>query len=81
MIIRDLAERIAAALTERHPEKWQVPNDPDPMHKTLATAINQQGWQPGGIPGVLRHICLMLESGEILAFSTFNGKRLLVAAW
>ncbi len=70
--VRDFAERIAAAATDRHPEKWMHATDPDPLRRTIVAAINAHGWPFDGIPGVLPYIYGALESGEVGALSTFN---------
>jgi hypothetical protein len=70
--VRDFAERIAAAATDRYPEKWMHATDPDPLRRTIVAAINAHGWPFDGIPGVLPYIYGELESGEVGALSTFN---------
>lgn len=73
VIIKDLAWEIAQSQADSHSERWQEADGDDSMRRTIVSAMNQHGWSPDGVPGVLPHIYRMLEAGEISAQSTFNG--------
>jgi len=70
ILIRDLVDRISKATADRHPEKWQ--HDTDPIVRTIVETMNADGWEPGGIPGVLQFVCTEIGSGRIQANSDFN---------
>jgi hypothetical protein len=75
VIIKDLLWEIAQALADKHPEHWAADKvDSDlSLRRTIVAAMNQHGWAPDGIPGIMPHIFKELKQGEIKAFSTFNG--------
>jgi hypothetical protein len=73
--IKDLIWEIAQALADKHPEHWETDKvDSDlSLRRNIVAAMNQHGWAPDGIPGLMPNIFKTLKLSGIKVLSTFNG--------
>jgi len=72
IVIKDLALEIAQQLADRNRIGWAESDGDDHIRRTIVTWLNENGWEPDAVPGLLNHILSMLEARKITARSTFN---------
>ena len=75
VIIRDLANDIATRQADAHSGKWKATGADNDLRRDIAVAMNTNGLRTKqiGIPGILSHIRQMMEKGQIVPLSAFNG--------